>query len=355
MRVHVLVISCTAACWLPHSATSQVTLRLPSQPQWISEEEHFGPASAVTVGGGRLLLCVPAEKSVYLLDRQGKRLRMVGREGSGPGEYRLPHKLIEGRHQTAWIVDIGLRRVLQVDSSGQVGAIARNAGRLGMGLMYLRGALNDGRLVYQELRSPDASAVPSRVVIMSWDPLRDVTAKIGELKPASWTHVRRKGARAPARGVQSIPYTQTEDWAAAPSGGLRFLRAGGSYVETVREDGRTARGRSIRLPPGPLVSQRDRAMMPEVEMPSRKLAFVPGTLLVDEVGRLWFGSFSEEGSSVSLWYVVGRDGALQLHLPLSTDRRILAVSKGGVFVERIVEDSYVVEYYPLPRDTSASR
>jgi DNA-binding beta-propeller fold protein YncE len=71
---------------------------------------------------------------VQVFDRQGRWLAGWGREGSGPGEFRLPAGIAVDAEGQVWVADTGNHRIQQFDAGGRLigqwGGLGQATGRL---------------------------------------------------------------------------------------------------------------------------------------------------------------------------------------------------------------------------------
>ncbi len=84
----------------------------------------FGSVRALEVDRlGRIYVLEPQAREVRVFDRDGAHLRTLGREGSGPGEFRNPVGLALAPDDDAlWVIDPGNARYTVFDSAGALRA-----------------------------------------------------------------------------------------------------------------------------------------------------------------------------------------------------------------------------------------
>ena len=96
--------------------------------------EPFTQIAAVReLKDGRVLVADPREKIVLLIDFKTGRAIKIGREGSGPGEYVLPQRIIALPGDTSAIYDPSNQRYLIITPDGRTGANFQLEGSLASG------------------------------------------------------------------------------------------------------------------------------------------------------------------------------------------------------------------------------
>lgn len=68
---------------------------------------------------GRVILADPRERTLALLDFRSGQATRIGREGQGPGEWRLPNGVYALPGDSTLVFDVGNMRYLVVDPKGQ--------------------------------------------------------------------------------------------------------------------------------------------------------------------------------------------------------------------------------------------
>lgn len=80
----------------------------------------FSRIGGVTVDDdGNVYVLERQDREVRVFDSAGRLLRVIGRPGEGPGEFRFP-SLLGFRDDTLWVNDAGLRRVTMFERDGAV-------------------------------------------------------------------------------------------------------------------------------------------------------------------------------------------------------------------------------------------
>lgn len=200
---------------------------------------------------GRLLVVDARERGVRIVDFRAGTVAPVGRDGSGPGEYRAPIRIFPAPGDSSIIFDGGATRLLYADASGRLGRIQSSAGvgassgiatrfvpRQGDALGRLYGAESGLRQTAEGIAQADS------VAILRWD--RTDAA----LRPLAFIRLRSLADRGGALGGPSaIPFVVGDQWAAALDGRVAIVRWDTYRVELVSPDGKRIVGPTVTVPP----------------------------------------------------------------------------------------------------------
>lgn len=89
------------------------------EPQIIVRDDELStPLDYVALSDGSVVAVEFQSTSVTRYANDGTRRWKVGREGSGPGEFRVPYRLALLADQSVLVFDIGTRLVTRIDSAG---------------------------------------------------------------------------------------------------------------------------------------------------------------------------------------------------------------------------------------------
>jgi hypothetical protein len=113
----------SSARTLDRNESTAVTLTLLQRIGDVSGEppSGFGSIRGLAVDAtDRLWVLDGKALHVVVLDRHGRPVRVIGRPGSGPGEFRQPAALLRDANDLIWIDDPGNARLVQLDSGGRV-------------------------------------------------------------------------------------------------------------------------------------------------------------------------------------------------------------------------------------------
>ncbi|GMV07251.1 MAG: hypothetical protein AMXMBFR53_35260 [Gemmatimonadota bacterium] len=270
----------------------------------VAESFAAAPFSVVrgvrAVGGGRVLVSDQREVAVWVVDFARATRQQVGREGSGPGEYRNPIRILPFRGDSLILEDLGNGRLVVLDSGlhmGRtmpmfevVGTIIGGTDRVGR--FYV-----DGVATVRLDRARDPSA-GDRAPLARVDPERGGVAD-------TITTLRVPGPPNPP------PWPEWDGWAVGSDGRVLVVRNQDEYrVEWFFPDGRQRSG--PRLDGSRLsVTAEDRRMWSE--------------------GRGWIGRLQHQAEIRALFDVVGPDGRRIAQVRLPPRRRVVGFGPNSLY------------------------
>jgi hypothetical protein len=373
-----------------------VPTRTLSKPDAEFSEPFTQIAGVRELKDGRVVVIDPRDKTVQVVDLKAGTATKLGREGSGPGEYGLPIRLMALPNDTTAISDMLNNRLLLINPNATVGGfvdlnVPPPAGGRGDGpRMMMVGASMPtsadakGRMYYQgppfrmtENGPQQADSVP----MIRWDRASGKRDTLAWLRvPASATQMSSRGGR----GNQSVsirvgggpPFSGADQMVVAADGRVAVVHHDPYSVEYVSETGQRVRGQPIkydrqRITEGHKEEWRERqktatAMMVTNNNGQRSATMGPAGPAQDP--ETWGGeymppflggaslSFSNEGY---LWIqrtgpagqpptfdVIDRAGNLAQRVVLPKRARLLGFGNGAVYVARLDEDDlqYIQKY-----------
>jgi hypothetical protein len=329
-------------------------LSLCAQPRWRLVEElkiggaEEGPASFNEIRD----IAVDARGRVFVLDYQtneirffgadGAFIKLVGRLGAGPGEYRQPNGLRLAPDGTLWVNDHRNRRYVMFDPEGN---FTTQALFPGWGYGYRWDGVFDaaGRLMETiPLRTPGAD--PAAQIIRRYDPARSAFDSLSIPECFSSTGQYQQWSvpwtAGTTSGVFSVPFAPL-NVARVLSTGSYLCAMGDEYrVKVVELEGaRATREFRSQSSPTPIPAQeRDSVIAAITAPPSR----IPPTALdrsrvpknfprveevtVDDAGRFWVRRRTASGLAIDIWSASGTQ--------LATIDAPVVFTKYGPFVIR---------------------
>lgn len=324
------------------------------KPAWTSPDPFTYVASIRELSDGRVLVADLGETAVRLLSARGVTLQTIGRVGSGPGEYRVPLRLLAYRGDTTLLIDRTLLRWLVIDPTGKTPRTIPFPKHVGHPLTTALGFLPDGRVVYQAtiMRLP------------SDDPMSAIAAiKLSGEQRDSLEAVRLPGVIRQKRGegsdvvliTRGVRFSPEDDWVMAPDGAIGIARVDPFHIEWLLASGKVVRGPEHRADLVP-VTDSEKLAARELPLPSTKPPFIAGQSLADPFGRLWVKHYSPSGSETARWSVFDRSGACVARVELPKRSSIEHLSRLGVYVVRRDDDDLQwLELYSWGTSGKASR
>ena len=309
---------------------------------------------------GRLVVADGGSSEIRFFDSDGRFLLAAGREGDGPGEYRVIESLGVGQGDSLWVYDFSLRRITSLAPDGSL----LGTHTLGVELPTLGavGRLPDGDFVMAQFwssavaeegvlglrRDPVAYArfsrrgefvdtiamLPGREVVLSDDGGRTV------MGAPPFGHTSRHTLSGGRLYVGSQETFQIGVY--RPNGALeRLIRIPDMDLAITQEDLASEKNRRVQG-----VSSEDqpglRTYLDEIETPKTKPAYLH--LMVDDGDNLWASEYVPFTDAPERWFVFNRIGAWlgMVSMPEGfrphriADDWILGVRVDDLGVERVV-------------------
>jgi hypothetical protein len=301
-------------------------------------QQLYNVSGGVRLEDGRIVVANSGSADIRVFGRDGALVRVIGREGDGPGEYRNPNLAGRGPGDSLVVYDAGLRRVTVL--TPDPGAIRSfDVGEEGGGFPMALGTLGDGSIATgggmaftSEEGLPSGFVRPtSRHVIVALD--GSVVADFGDL-PAVKMWAETQGESFRARAIAFGKFT-----AAEPASDRIWIGTGESWeVRAYWRD--TTLERIVRID-RELAAVTDalkeawieerlediedinearaqRAQLTAVPVPDRIAPYQ--VFLADRLDNLWIGETLLPGEDARTWTIIDADGraAGRLTMPLKT-------------------------------------
>jgi len=206
------------------------------------------PFSAISAGSvrelsnGRVIVIDTRDRVVSLVDFASGTATAIGRDGSGPGEYRQPARLFAASGDTTYLVDRGNQRLLVIGPDGKPLSSFR------MEAMVSPGAsAADGRYFYSQ--GPTVVFGASGPMPVDTAPILRFDRTRNLLDTIAWVHPPKiRMERSPGGGVSTVegnPLNPADTWMALPDGRVAVVRVADYHVDFVSANGRVKRGTPI--------------------------------------------------------------------------------------------------------------
>jgi hypothetical protein len=336
---------------------------------------------------GRVIVIDPRDKTVQAVDLKAGTAVKLGREGSGPGEYGMPLRLLALPNDTSAVVDMLNNRLLLITPEAKVGGFVdlnvpapagRGDGRGGM--MMIGGQIptasdGKGRMYVQGVpfRMTENGPVTSdSVPMVRWD------RASGKRDTLAWQRVPQGSSQVSGRGGRGTmqvrigggpPFSGAEAMAVAPDGRIAVAHHDPYSVDFVNEAGQRTRGQPIKydrikVSEGHKAEWRERQksatmMRMTNENGLRSASVGPNTNVQDPEnwGGEYMPPFLQNQNTVQfsndgyLWVqrtgpagqpptfdVIDRAGNLVQKVVLPKKARLLGFGNGTVYIARVDED-----------------
>src|SRR6187402_1232343 len=242
---------------------------VPTRTLSKADAEYPEPFTQVTgvreLKDGRIIVIDPRDKTVQALDLKAGTAVKLGREGSGPGEYGMPFRLLPLPNDTSAVVDMLNNRMLLINPDAKVGGFVdlnvpapagRGDGR-GGGMMMIGGQMPTssdakGRMYMQGMpfRMTETGPVTAdSVPMVRWD------RASGKRDTLAWQRVAQGSTQVSSRGGRGnmsfrvgagAPFTGADIMAVAPDGRVAIAHHDPYSVDFVNEAGQRTRGQPIK-------------------------------------------------------------------------------------------------------------
>ena len=373
-------------------ATPALAQSVPTRTLSKPDAEYSEPFTMIAgvreLKDGRVIAIDPRDKTVQAIDLKAGTVTKLGREGSGPGEYGIPTRLLALPNDTSAIVDMLNNRILLINPNATVGGfvdlnVPPPGGRGdGRGMMMIGSSMPTaadakGRMYAQGAPFRIVDGVPQAadsLPMIRWQRSsgkRDTVAWL-RVPPGSNQISGRSG-----RGGQNVsvrigggpPFNGADMMAVAPDGRVAIVHHDPYSVDFVNEAGQRARGQPIRYDRikvseghkqewrerqknafGMMISnnngQRSAAMVPNTNVQDPESwggeympPFLSGqnTLTFSNEGYLWIQRTGPAGQPPT-FDVIDRAGNLALKVVLPKKARLLGFGNGAVYIARVDED-----------------
>ena len=242
-------------------------------------EPFTGVSMVRELSDGRLLVLDVQDKLVEVVDKAFGSAQAVGREGSGPGEYRMPFQLIAGRADTTLLYDVMNARFLVIGPDAKPGttiSLLSLSGGLPIGPTSVRGVDSRGRLLYQGLNFTLAGGKPTfadSAAIIRFDitsKKADTLAYVHTVAPKMEIGQGSSGSPASVKmGTPAFPVV--DEWGLLPDDRLVVLRGRNYALDVIAANGTTSA--SARVPYVPVkVTEKDKEEVRKANARAREVA-----------------------------------------------------------------------------------
>jgi hypothetical protein len=338
---------------------------------------------------GRVLVSDRGEELVVVADFATGRATPIGRKGSGPGEYRLPSRIIAWTGDSLLLNDGGNTRLAVIGPDLRIHrSFSLNIPNVPTTLAP-RVVDTRGRM-YLQVPLWAASSFGDRgdsvpVVRITPSPSRQ-SGSGGEVEILTW--VLLTADPGPVKyGLPYIPFTPQDGWTVTRDGNLLLVRSNDYHVERWADRSVTVRGAPVATPRIP-VTRADQvaytrrflegstmggrggantAPSGESNMPSdwlteeqvnrlvetNKFAAVKAPItdavpLLSPAGELWVERSVAYGAA-SEWDVFNAAGVMVKRVRLPLNRRLLSLGARSVYLLSVDDDGFErVESHPMP-------
>lgn len=356
------------------------------------EEPYTSIAAVRELPDGRVLVVDSRDKFLQLVDLRSGSASRIGREGSGPGEYRSPSGLFPLPNGEALLADPALARFLRIDAVGKVVETIRYPEGIVPG-MRPRGSDAAGGVYFEGSSlgmpggGPDGGIlVADSLPVIRWDRR---TGKVDSLMLIKGPQIRvTVSGQGNARnfGVRRQPFTSRDGWAVGSDGRIVVVRSDPYRVDTRTPTGERTRGAVIALQEIPVTQadkdaylaglQAERRSMSlagdgrgnsgqstsapsspppplpgadEFDWPVRMPYFDANSVQMSPTGELWCERIRARGDDIPVYDVFDARGRLVRRVTFPARTRLVGFGDGSLYAARSDEDDLqYLERYRIP-------
>lgn len=367
--------------WFPATLAAQgVPVRVLAKPEAEFPEPFTMVAGVRELRDGRVVVADPRDRIVQLVDFRTGNAERIGREGSGPGEYALPQRLVALPGDSSAVYDILNSRLLVITPQGKPGGfleLPQTGGGRGTVVLGATGLVTDAKGTFYSAGAPfrttaqGIEAVDS-VAIERWNRStgkRDTVAYVR--LPQGSAKVSGSGGNVAVRVGGGNPFSPQVAWAVAPDGRVAIVHPEPYRVEYVEPNGSRvtgpiipydrirvteahkeqwrqgvkSSGMAIMVEQGPGGRKMQAGPVPNVPDPGDWPEYLPPFLgqsgqfnvIFASDGLLWVRR-TGPADAAPLYDVIDRSGRVAFKVQLAKRSRVVGFGNGTVYVVRSDED-----------------
>ena len=357
-------------------------------------EDPFSMVTGVLeIKPGQVLAVDGTEMQMLLVDFAKGTRTEVGRQGSGPGEYRAPMGLLRVRGDTIWLLDAMLQRItaynpdltpgttfpmLMLDQSTMTVLSAPffsdRTGKVYSNAMKIQGGVGGGGNDVQ-------MTIPDSVGVVRFDPRQAARTEVTKVRfPVSGKPEISRAGNSMKMTMAFPGLIPSDPWAVFPDGRIGIVRGATYTIEFISPDGKkSTAGRiayePIRVTAADQKAEMDEArrlmeeqgkmaqkmmpagfsmdfeLLPPANWPSHYPAVGALGLLAAPDGRLWVRRAIPFRLGREQWDVIDAGGKLVASWRLPPKTTIAAVGQGVVYSVRTDDDDLrYLQRVEIPRN-----
>jgi hypothetical protein len=208
---------------------------------------------------GRVIVADPRDKTIQVLDLRAGTAQVLGREGSGPGEYGMPFRVLQMAGDSTGVVDMLNNRILTITPQGRIGGFVDlnvpSQGVRGGGTVLVGGnmpTMSDakGRMYMQGSPFTMVNGQPQAAdsaPLIRWDRAANQRDTLAWLRlPQNAASVSGGRGNVSIRFGGGAPFRGADQIIVAPDGRVAIVHADPYSVTYVSETGQRTNGQPIR-------------------------------------------------------------------------------------------------------------
>ena len=350
-------------------------------PTATYDEEFTGIDGVRELKDGRVVVLDAKDKAIHVIDLKAKTGKKIGREGDGPGEFRLVQELFSAPGDTLAVSDIGrFGKLLVITPAGEVdGLMSMIDSSLSTRNFNPMASDAAGRLYTLYTANPFTDST----AIVRWDRTsgrRDTVAKL-MMTPVSPLYRGPPEVRTMPGGAYAyrpgppMPFSTSNQWAISGDGRVAIVEAEPYRVALINANGVRVQGPPVKFTPVQVTDAEKAEYKAQATQPVAVVGFARGerttgfqkppyteppewpptlqafgrkapTFAPD--GLLWVKRNTKAGAP-PLYDVFDRAGKLAFQLELPPKTKVVGFGRGSVYLARVDDDDlHFLQRYKLP-------
>ena len=369
-----------AALFVASPALAQsVAIRDLPKPAREIEDPFSMVTGVIEIKPGSVLAVDATEMQLTLVDFANGSKTAIGRQGSGPGEYRAPSGLFRLQGDTIWVLDAlqqrlvafnpdltpGTTIVLQIFDQSTMTALTQpffsdRKGQLYASAMAIQAGRSGGQM---------QMSIPDSVGVVRVDPRnKSARTELARVRfPTSGSPEMKANGTAIKMSMAYPGLVASDPWTVFPDGRIAIVRGATYTVEFIGADGRKSAPTRIGYNPIKVTEADQKAEMDEARRQMKEQAktvqkMMPANITMDlellppaswpanyppvsplgamaaPDGRLWVKRAIPFRAGHEEWDVIDQAGKLVSRWKLPAKTTIVAVGQGVVYTVRTDED-----------------
>jgi hypothetical protein len=349
-RFTLLAISAAAA-----QGSAQSSIDLTGKPSAVITEPFSMINGVRPLPGNRAIVTDQLERLLFLVDFTTGTRRQLGRQGSGPAEYRFPMAPFAAPDDKTWILDASLRRLHVLNADGTFGAsISPPYTAVPGGLLSAHGVDHAARMYFEgnSFNSETGRFIDS-VGIVRWNAVNGEVDILGKIWSGGRVMVNRGGSPASVART-ALPFPHVDSWTVLSSGRVALVRQQ-PYQIVFLEDGSVQPAPPVAFTPIAVTATERNAYREErsaariqasggsqswrappvsdAEFPATMPAFVFGSVIASD-STIWVGRSHRFADKTWQYDVFDARGRRSFTVVVPRHSRIAAVTAGNVYIAR---------------------
>jgi hypothetical protein len=370
---------------------AQPTLRDVPKPATEFPDPFSSISAAAEIRAGVLLIFDAAEGELAVVDLARGTRSPLGRQGSGPGEYRTPAGIFVIRGDSIWVLDATQMRIVVFGPDLKPGTTfpfmtfdTESGTALTSPIFADRsGNIYASALPIEMARGGANTAMkfPDSVSIVRLDPRSKSTkSSIARVRFPTSGQPRMEQSGNTLKYTFAYPGLVASDpWAVFPDGRIAIVRGASYSVEFIAPGGSRSPAVQVPYEPFPVTEADKKAemedarrrlaeqtkqvqrmlppnvsmtfeMLPPASWPDRYPAVAPMGAMAAPDGRLWVKRAVPVRLAREIWDVIGSDGRLLARWRLPAKTTIVALGRDAIYTARTdTDDLRYLQRIALPK------